>query len=225
LPSALLERRPDIAAAERAMAAANARVGLAKAAFFPQLDITGSFGFESATLADLFLWSSRTFLLGPFAGTALTLPLFQGGRLHAGLDQARAKYDEDVAQYRQQVLIAFREVEDNLADLRLLDDQIRQQDDAVNASRRASHLSTTQYREGAVSYLDVIDSERSVLTAQLQASHLTGTQAMATVGLIRALGGGWDGAGPIAAPMAAAGGVSGVAAAGKPQQQVVVAKR
>lgn len=191
LPSALLERRPDIAAAERAMAAANARVGLAKSAFFPQLDITGSFGYESATLGDLFKWSTRTFLLGPFAGTALTLPIFDGGRRQAGLDQARARYDEQVAQYREQVLVAFREVEDNLSDLRLLDDQMKAQNDAVNASQRAAHLSRTQYEEGQVSYLNVIDSERSVLVSQLQASQLQGVQAVATVNLIRALGGGW----------------------------------
>jgi multidrug efflux system outer membrane protein len=191
LPSALLERRPDISAAERAMQAANARVGLAKSAFFPKLDITGAAGFESATLGDLFMWSSRAFILGPLAGTALTLPLFDGGRRKANLAQARSKYDEDVAQYRQQVLVAFREVEDNLADLRLLDDQMREQDTAVQASQRAAHLSRTQYTEGAVSYLDVIDGERQVLISQLQASHLSGTQAVATVNLIRALGGGW----------------------------------
>jgi outer membrane protein, multidrug efflux system len=212
LPSTLLERRPDIAAAERAMAAANARVGLAKSAFFPKLDITGQFGYESATLGDLFMWSSRAFLLGPFAGTALTMPLFDGGRRRANLAQARGKYDEDVAQYRQQVLVAFREVEDNLSDLRLLDDQIREQDEAVNASERSAHLSKTQYEEGEVSYLNVIDSERSVLVAQLQASHLQGDQAVAAVNLIRALGGGWgdmkaddpkrDGSAPPAVPLA-----------------------
>ena len=191
LPSALLERRPDIAAAERAMAAANARVGLAKSAFFPKLDITGSFGYESAGLGELFLWSSRTFLLGPFAGTALTLPIFDGGRRKAQLAQARAQFDEDVALYRSQVLSAFKEVEDNLADLRLLDDQIRAQGDAVSSAQRAAHLSQTQYREGQVSYLDVLDSERSVLVAQRQASQLAGSQAVATVNLIRALGGGW----------------------------------
>lgn len=191
LPSALLERRPDIAAAERAMAAANARVGLAKSAFFPKLDITGAFGYEAAGLGELFMWSSRTFLLGPFAGTALTLPIFDGGRRKAQLAQARAQFDEDVALYRSQVLTAFREVEDNLADLRLLDDQIRAQGDAVSSAQRAEHLSQTQYREGQVSYLDVLDSERSVLVAQRQASQLAGSQAVATVNLIRALGGGW----------------------------------
>jgi len=221
LPSALLERRPDIAAAERAMQAANARVGLAKSAFFPKLDITGAFGFESATLGDLFMWSSRAFILGPFAGTALTLPIFDGGRRKANLAQARSKYDEDVAQYRQQVLVAFREVEDNLADLRLLDDQMREQNNAVDASQRAAHLSRTQYTEGAVSYLDVIDGERQVLLSQLQASHLAGTQAVATVNLIRALGGGWGdakaddtavGAAPVPADAVPAG-ASGAAAA------------
>lgn len=191
LPSALLERRPDIAAAERAMAAANARVGLAKSAYFPKLDITGAFGYEAATLGNLFMWSSRTFLLGPFAGTVLTLPVFDGGRRSAGVQQARARYDEQVAAYRQQVLVAFREVEDNLSDLRLLDEQIRAQSDAVNASRRAAKLSRTQYEEGQVSYLEVIDSERSVLESQLQANQLTGAQAVSTVNLIRALGGGW----------------------------------
>ncbi len=200
LPSALLERRPDVAAAERARAAANARVGLAKSAYFPKLDITGAFGYEATTLGSLFMWTSRTFLLGPFAGTALTLPLFDGGRRSAGVAQARAQYDEQVANYRQQVLVAFREVEDNLADLRLLDDQIRAQDDAVNASRRAAKLSRTQYQEGEVSYLDVIDSERSVLVSQLQSNELTGTQAVSTVNLIRALGGGWGNA--AAAPAA-----------------------
>ena len=224
LPSALLERRPDVAAAERAMAAANARVGLAKSAFFPKLDITGAAGFESATLGDLFMWSSRTFLLGPFAGTALTLPLFDGGRRKANLAQARGVYDEEVAQYRQQVLVAFKEVEDNLSDLRLLDDQIEAQDDAVNASQRAAHLSQTQYQEGQVSYLDVIDSERQVLQTQLQASHLEGTQAVSTVNLIRALGGGWGSDGAASgAPVAAApaSGVTATTAAMKDMPQQV----
>jgi outer membrane protein, multidrug efflux system len=191
LPSSLLERRPDIAAAERAMAAANARVGLAKSAFFPQLDITGAFGYEASGLSQLFKWSSRTFLLGPFAGTALTLPIFDGGRRKADLTRARAQYDEQVANYRQQVLNAFREVEDSLADLRLLDDQIKAQNDAVTAAARAEHLSEAQYREGQVNYLDVLDSQRTVLLAQRQASQLAGSQAVATVSLIRALGGGW----------------------------------
>jgi outer membrane protein, multidrug efflux system len=191
LPSSLLERRPDIAAAERAMAAANARIGVAKAAFFPSLSLTGMGGFEAATLGDLFRWSSRTFLLGPFVGTALNMPIFDGGARSANLANSRAKYEEDVANYRQQVLVAFQEVEDNLANLRILTDQIRTQDDAVQASSRAAQLSRTQYREGSVSYLDVIDAERTVLQTQRASVQLEGAQAVSTVNLIRALGGGW----------------------------------
>jgi multidrug efflux system outer membrane protein len=120
------------------------------------------------------------------------LPIFDGGRRSANLAKARAKLDEDVAQYRQQVLVAFKEVEDSLSNLRLLDDQIREQGFAMSASERAEHLSTTQYKEGQVSYLDVIDSQRQVLQSQLRSSHLAGEQAVSTVALIRALGGGWD---------------------------------
>lgn len=200
LPSSLLERRPDIAAAERSMAAANARIGVAKAAFFPSLTLTGSGGFESATLGDLFNWSSRTFLLGPFAGTMLNLPIFDGGRRKGNLANARAIYEEDVANYRQQVLVAFREVEDNLSDLRILETQTTTQADAVNASVRAAQLSRRQYTEGAVNYLDVIDAERTVLQSQRVAVQLAGTQAVSTVNLIRALGGGWGDAMPTPVP-------------------------
>ncbi|MBN3760592.1 efflux transporter outer membrane subunit [Burkholderia sp. Ac-20365] len=191
LPSSLLERRPDIAAAERAMAAANARIGVAKAAFFPSLTLTGTAGFESATLGDLFKWSSRAFLLGPLAGTALNVPLFDGGRRRGNLANARAVYEEDVATYRQQVLVAFREVEDSLADLRILETQTQTQDEALKASQRAADLSRKQYAEGAVNYLDVLDAQRSVLQARRAAVQLQGVQAASTVSLIRALGGGW----------------------------------
>lgn len=191
LPSALLERRPDIAAAERAMAAANARIGVAKAAFFPSLTLTGTGGFESATIGDLFKWSSRAFLLGPLAGTALNVPIFDGGRRKGNLANARAVYEEDVARYRQQVLVAFQEVEDNLADMRILEVQTQAQGDAVRASQRAADLARKQYAEGAVNYLDVIDAQRTVLQTQRAAIQLQGVQAASTVNLIRALGGGW----------------------------------
>ncbi|CAD6517523.1 efflux transporter outer membrane subunit [Paraburkholderia metrosideri] len=191
LPSSLLERRPDIAAAERSMAAANSRIGIAKAAFFPSLTITGTGGFESATIGDLFKWSSRAFLLGPLAGTALNIPIFDGGRRKGNLANARAVYEEDVANYRQQVLVAFREVEDNLSDMRILEDQTKTQNEAVTASQRAADLSRSQYTEGAVNYLDVIDAERTVLQARRSAVQLQGVQAASTVNLIRALGGGW----------------------------------
>lgn len=192
LPSSLLERRPDIAAAERAMAAANARIGVARSAFFPNLVITGNAGYESAGLGDLFNWSSRSFLLGPLAGTLLNLPLFDGGRRSAALDRARSVHEEQVANYRQSVLNAFREVEDGLAGLRLLDLRIEAQDEAVRASRRALELARTQYREGYTSSLEAIDADRSMLDQQRLAVQLDGERARATVGLIRALGGGWQ---------------------------------
>jgi outer membrane protein, multidrug efflux system len=192
LPSTLLERRPDIAAAEYAMQAANARIGVAKSAYFPSLFLTGSAGFESATIGDLFNWSTRAFLLGPLAGTALTIPLFDGGRRKGTLNDARAAYEESASTYRQDVLIAFREVEDSLADLRILKVQIGTQAEAVRASTRAAQLSTAQYSEGAINYLDVIDSQRTVLSSQLSQTQLNGIHMVATVQLIRALGGGWD---------------------------------
>ncbi len=192
LPSALLERRPDIAAAERAMAAANARIGIARAAFFPRLTLTGALGYESAELGDLLRWSSRSFLLGPLAGTVLSLPIFDGGRRDAELARSRAVFEEDVARYRQTVLEAFREVEDGLAALRTLADQTRTQDEALAAAERAARLSQLQYREGATSYFEVIDADRSVLQQRRAALQLDGEHARAAVALIRALGGGWD---------------------------------
>ncbi len=191
LPSALLERRPDIAAAERAMAAANARVGVARAAWFPRLSLTGALGYESDGLGDLFKYASRSFVFGPLVGTALSLPIFDGGAREAGVNQARAAYVEDGARYRQTVLQAFREVEDNLAQLRILGEQHREQDSAVGAAQRAARIARLQYREGAVSYLNVIDAERSVLQQQRLAVGLDGERARSTVNLIRALGGGW----------------------------------
>jgi len=192
LPSALLERRPDIAAAERAMAAANARIGVARAAFFPRLTLTGALGYESAELGDLLQWSSRTFLLGPLAGTVLSLPIFDGGRRQAELERSRAAWEEDVARYRQTVLTAFREVEDSLAAVRILGDQTQAQDTAVAAAERAAQLSQLQYREGAASFFEVIDADRSVLQQRRASVQLDGERARATVALIRALGGGWD---------------------------------
>jgi len=204
LPSSLLERRPDIAAAERSMAAANSRIGVAKAAFFPSLNLTGTGGFESATLGELFKWSSRAFLLGPLAGTALNIPIFDGGRRKGNLANARAVYEEDVAAYRQQVLVAFREVEDNLSDVRILEAQTKTENEAVEASQHAADLSRAQYNEGAINYLDVIDAERTVLQARRAAIQLQGVQAASTVNLIRALGGGWGDVIPQPAQIAAA---------------------
>ncbi|MHC2145072.1 efflux transporter outer membrane subunit [Pseudomonas sp. 210_17 TE3656] len=192
LPSSLLERRPDIAAAERAMAAANARIGIAKAAFFPKLELTASGGFESSELGNLFEWSSRTFLLGPLVGAAMTLPLFDGGRRQAGVDYSRAAYEEDVARYREVVLKAFAEVEDNLALLRIMAEQSRAQQIALSASERAAQLSHLQYREGSHTQLDTIDADRTMLAQQLASARLNSDKARSTVRLVRALGGGWE---------------------------------
>ncbi|WP_018608052.1 efflux transporter outer membrane subunit [Uliginosibacterium gangwonense] len=191
VPSTLLERRPDIAAAEGAMAAANARIGAARAAYFPRLSLTGNFGFESADLSDLFKWSSRTFAFGPLVGTALTLPLFDGGARRAGVDLSKGVYAEQVANYRQTVLRAFREVEDDLAQLRLLHEQMQAQNQALVSAQRSSALSKTQYREGSVSYLNVMDADRSVLQQQRSNIQLEAEHVRTTIDLIRALGGSW----------------------------------
>jgi outer membrane protein, multidrug efflux system len=152
----------------------------------------GAAGFESGELGDLFRWSSRSFLLGPVAGTILSMPIFDGGRRRAGVDRALAAWEEDVATYRQTVLNAFREVEDGLAGLRILSEQTRAQDTAVAAADRAVELSRVQYREGAVSYLDVIEADRSALAQQRGRVRLDAERARTVVALVRALGGGWN---------------------------------
>jgi multidrug efflux system outer membrane protein len=192
LPSDLLERRPDIAKAQRELAAASERIGVAKAAFFPSLTLTGTGGFASSTLGDLFNWSSRSWLLGPLVGTALTMPLLDGGRNKANLALADAKYDGLVANYRQQVLVGFQDVEDNLSALRTLDKQIVFEDRAVKSAALAAKLADSRYRNGSTSYFESIDAQRSSLAAQRSMSRSMGQRAVASVGLIRALGGGWN---------------------------------
>jgi multidrug efflux system outer membrane protein len=201
LPSSLLERRPDIAAAERAMAAANARIGVARAAWFPRLTLTGLLGLESAEFGDLARSASRTWALGPLAGTALSLTVFDGGRRAANERGAEAAYEEAVAAYRQTVLGALREVEDGLSGLRLLAQQAAEQANSVESAQRAADLSGTRYRAGYVNYLEVIDAERQVLATRRAATQIERERALATVALIRALGGGWEGAPKLAANM------------------------
>jgi multidrug efflux system outer membrane protein len=197
LPSSLLERRPDIAAASRSMAAANSRIGVAKAAFFPVLNLTAQGGFESAELGDLFKWSSRTWALGPLVGTILAMPLIDGGRNRANLDRSYAVLEESVASYRQQVLVAFAEVEDNLANVRTLDDQAQATRDAVASASRALRIAQVRYNAGATGYLDAIDAQRSLLSMQRLETQIKGARATSTVALIRALGGGWNAAAPV----------------------------
>lgn len=194
LPSSLLERRPDIAAASRGMAAANARIGVAKAAFFPVLNLTAQGGLESGELSELFKWSSRTWALGPLVGTVLSMPIFDGGRNQANLERSYAVLEESAASYRQQVLVAFSEVEDSLVSVRTLDEQRSVMRSALAAASRGLSIAQARYRSGATGYLDVIDAQRSLLALQRLDTQIRGTRAVSTVALIRALGGGWDGA-------------------------------
>jgi NodT family efflux transporter outer membrane factor (OMF) lipoprotein len=188
LPSELLERRPDIAAAERNAAAANARIGVAQAAFFPTVTLSGAAGFRSIDSANLFTTPSRFWSLG----AALAQAVFDGGLREAQKQQAIAVYDEDAATYRQTVLTAFQEVEDNLAALRILEEEARLQDEVVQAARRALELTTNQYRAGIVSYLNVISAQTTLLTNERTAASLLGRRLTASVALVKASGGGWS---------------------------------
>jgi NodT family efflux transporter outer membrane factor (OMF) lipoprotein len=188
LPSELLERRPDVAAAERQLAAANARIGVAKASFFPALSLTGSGGFLSADVDSLFNWSSRTWSIGP----TLTLPIFAGGRLRANYHHAQAVFAESVGVYQQQVLVAFGDVENSLADIHYLAGQAEAQARAINHSKRAADLATQRYTSGVVSYLEVVDASREELDSERAGAQLAGRRLIADVQLIKALGGGWN---------------------------------
>ncbi len=187
LPAALLERRPDIAAAERALVAAQARIGVAKAAFFPAISLTGSAGFVSAEVDGLFKADSRIWSIGP----SLYLPIFQGGRNRANLARSRAAHDEAVAIYRQRVLLAFREVQDALTASRLLAEQSAAQARALASARRAAALAQTRYEAGFVSFLEVIDAQRTALTTERGSAQLAALRLNTSVALIKALGGGW----------------------------------
>ncbi len=187
VPGTVLTRRPDVAAAQSSMLAAQKRVGVAQAAWFPDLTLTANGGFASSELGDLFKWSARSWGIGAL----LSLPLFDGGRREAGVKGANAQWDAAAAGYREQVLVAFRDVEDQLSALRLLADQAGAQKQAVDAASRATVLSTSRYRNGYVSQLELLDARRSELANRRQALQVRAAQYQATVGLIRALGGGW----------------------------------
>ena len=197
LPSTLLERRPDIAAAQRNMEAANARIGVARSAMFPALTISANGGGAAGTFADVFKWSSRSWMLGAL----MSMPLLDGGRNSANITRSEAALQESVGSYRQSVLTAFAEVEDNLAGLRILSGQTAQIDDAVVSARRSADLAQKLYAAGRSSYLDLLDAQRNLATVERNAVQLRGNRAVTTVALIRSLGGGWDGAGPAAAQL------------------------
>jgi NodT family efflux transporter outer membrane factor (OMF) lipoprotein len=188
LPSQLLERRPDIAASERRMAEANAQIGVTKAAFFPALTFSAAAGLESTSIASWFTWPARFFSIGP----TLSQTLFDKGKRAAATEQARAQYDGSVASYRQTVLTAFQEVEDNLSALRILSRELEQQDAAVGSAERTLKLANDRYKSGIDSYLSVITAQTTLLTSQRTAVNLRMQQMTASVELIKALGGGWN---------------------------------
>ena len=190
LPSDLLERRPDIAAAERAMAAANAEIGVAKAAYFPTLSLSSALGFRGTNYLSLFVPAGRFWSLGASAAETL----FDAGQRGAVTEQAIAAYDVQVATYRQTVLAGYQEVEDNLAALRILEEEAALQDEVVQGARQAVDLTSNQYSAGVVSYLNVITAQATALNSERTAVNLAGQRLTASVGLVRALGGGWTAA-------------------------------
>jgi NodT family efflux transporter outer membrane factor (OMF) lipoprotein len=187
IPSELLERRPDVAAAERRTAAANAQIGVAKAAYFPSLTISATGGYSSADPSQWFTAPARFWAIGP----ALAQSIFDAGLRRAQTDQAIAAYDATVAAYRQTVLAGFREVEDSLAALRILEEEAKVQEDAVRAARELVALTLNQYKAGTVSFLNVAIVQASQLNNERAAVGILGRRLVAAVSLVRALGGGW----------------------------------
>ena len=188
IPSTLLERRPDVAAAERQVAAANEQIGIAKAAFYPSLTFSASAGSQTKVIGDWLTWPSRFWSVGP----QLAETLFDTGKRHAQVKLTQAAYDATVANYRQTVLTAFQQVEDNLAQLRILSEEAEITDRAVKAALRSLEISAIQYRGGLTNYLQVITSQTSALQNQRTAVDLLTQRRVASVSLIQALGGGWD---------------------------------
>ncbi len=188
LPSELLMRRPDVARAERLLAARNADIGVAQAAYFPSFSLTGSLGFESAKLGDLLKADSR---IGGI-GAGFNWPILDFGRIKGNVDLTKAAYEENLAQYRGQVLTAFGDVEDALSDLRILADQAQAQSRALTSAQQTAEISMTRYEAGLVIFLEVVDAERTRLQTQRLATQIDGQRLFASVGLIKALGGGWE---------------------------------
>ncbi|PXX57702.1 efflux transporter, outer membrane factor (OMF) lipoprotein, NodT family [Pseudomonas sp. LAMO17WK12:I10] len=187
LPSALLQRRPDIAAAERRVFAANANIGVARAAWYPDFSLTGLLGGQTQGSGNLLAAGNRYWALGPL----VNLPIFDGGRLSANERQAHAEFEEAAAHYRSQVLRAVREVEDNLGQLRDLQQEALDQQAAVNAAEHTQALAMNSYQAGAVSYLEVVTAQTAALQAQRGLQALQTRRLQASVGLVVALGGGW----------------------------------
>jgi len=188
VPSQLLERRPDVAANERLMAQANAQIGVAVAAYYPTLTLSASAGFESTRAGTWLSWPSRFWSVGP----SISELIYDGGLRRATVEQYRAQYDGTVANYRNTVLTAFQQVEDNLAGLRILSQEIQQQDTAIASAQRSLALATDRYRLGIDPYLNVITAQTTLFSNQQTAVSLRITQIVDSVQLVEALGGGWD---------------------------------
>ena len=188
VPSELLERRPDIAAAERNMAAANAHIGVAYAAYYPDLTLAATGGMESSALKNLLDWPSRFWSVGP----SISETVYDGGLRRATVNQYIAKYNANVAAYRQSVLTAFQQVEDALAEVRILSQQIRQQQEAVDSSQTFLRLELGRYKNGIDPYIDVVVAQTTLLANQQSLTTLQVQEMAASVQLIEALGGGWD---------------------------------
>jgi multidrug efflux system outer membrane protein len=188
VPSTVLTRRPDVSAAQRAMQAAQARVGAANLAWFPTLSLTASGGYASADLGNLFSIASRFWAVGAL----LALPIFDGGRREAAQENASAELDVAFALYRERILVAFKDVEDQLSSLRILAEHEDVQARGVASASRATLLSESRYRSGLGSQLEVLDARRTELRSRRQALQVRAAQYQATVGLVRALGGGWE---------------------------------
>jgi outer membrane protein, multidrug efflux system len=187
LPAEVLSRRPDVAVAERSAAAASEQIGVAKAAYYPQFSLTGFAGYESTNPSSLVNWQNG---IASLVGS-ITAPIFEGGRLRANVDQAKAMYRQTVLQYEKTVLVAYGDVEDQLAAIHYLARQSEAEASAVADAKRAEEIALNQYQAGLVSYLDVVVAQQTLLTNERTATQVNGAQAVSTVALIRALGGGW----------------------------------
>lgn len=192
MPSSLLERRPDIQRAVNSIAAANARIGVARTGYFPDISLSATGGFTSGELSDLFKWSNRSWMIGPLAGTVLTQPIFEGGRIAATKAQSDANYAIAVADYRTSVLQAFREVEDQLSGLRYASEQASAAESGIQSATRALKVAQERYNVGYSSNLEYLDAQRSELAAQRSKVQVLGNQYVTTIQLVKALGGSWQ---------------------------------
>ncbi len=190
VPSQLLERRPDIASAERKVISANAQIGVAKAAYFPDLTLSAAGGYRSGSLSNWISTPNRFWSIGP----QFAMTLFDGGLIGSQVDQAEATYDQTVATYRQTVLDGFREVEDYLVQLSVLDEESGVQREALESAREALRLAENQYKAGTVDYTDVVTNQATALSNERTVLTLLGSRLTASVQLIAAIGGGWDSA-------------------------------